>query len=54
VLQARYFVQQRRGPRVIEEKRFRFQMFMGFVWAEVASVFKPVLEVKVIRIWRRK
>lgn len=54
VLQARYFAQQRRGPRVIEEKRFRFQMFMGFIWAEVVSIFKPVLEVKVIRIWRRK
>lgn len=54
VLLARYFAQQRRGPRMIEQRRFRFQMFAGFIWAEVVSVFKPILEVKGIRSWGGK
>ena len=48
-LQWKYFTWWRRGPRTVDEDRFRFDDFRLMVWDGICRLLKIVLEIPVLR-----
>ena len=49
VLQRTYFSPVKRGPRTVDEDRFRFDQFRIFVWEGIRKVLRAITEIPVLR-----
>ncbi len=48
-LQNNYFSPKKKGPRTVDEDRFRFDLFRMIVWEGIRKVLRPITEIPVLR-----